>query len=97
MSAFFGDSHDLESPSWGFPFRLRAWLNYNAMFYQTFICFCLSEAKRLCLNQCSWLLDDVEFETFNLFVTQINRNLFVISFPQMFHKTLRYRLARPLE
>ena len=33
----------------------------RAMFYQTFICFCLSEAKRLCLNHCSWLLDDVEF------------------------------------
>ena len=28
-------------------------LNYNAMFYQTFICFCLNEAKRLCLNHCS--------------------------------------------
>ena len=54
---------------------LRAWLNYNAMFYQTFICFCLNEA-----NHDSWLLNDVECETFNLFVTQISRNLIVISF-----------------
>ena len=42
------------------PWFLRAWLNYNVMFYQTFICFCLNEAKRLCLNYCSWLLDDAE-------------------------------------
>ena len=24
------------------------------------ICFCFNEAKRLCLNHCSWLLDDAE-------------------------------------
>ena len=40
---------------------VKAWLHYNAMFYQTFICFCLSEARRLCLNHCSWLLDDVKW------------------------------------
>ena len=39
---------------------VRALLNYNAMFYQTFTSFCLNGAKRACLNHCSWLLDDVE-------------------------------------
>ena len=66
---------------------VRAWLNCNVY---------LHEAKRLCLNRCSWLLNDVECETFNLFVTQISRNFLVISFQYMFHKTLRYRLAKPL-
>ena len=40
------------------------------------------------------MLNDVECETFNLFVMQISRHLFVISFQEMFHKTLRYRLSR---
>ena len=44
------------------------------------IYFCLNKAKRLCLSHCSQLLDDVECATFNLFVTQISRKFFVISF-----------------
>ena len=40
--------------------HLRLWLNCNTMLHQTFICFCLNEAKRLCLNHCSRLLGDVE-------------------------------------
>ena len=31
-------------------FAFRAWLNYNAMFYTTFICFNVSEAKPLCFK-----------------------------------------------
>ena len=31
-----------------------------------------------------------------MFVTQMSNYLFVISFQLTFHKTLRYRLARPL-
>ena len=54
---------------------LRLSLNYNTMLYQTFICLFLNEAKRLCLNHCFRLLDFYECETFNLFVTQISRNL----------------------
>ena len=38
----------------------RAWLNYNAMFYKTFICFHVSEAKPLCFSLCSRMFDDVE-------------------------------------
>ena len=39
--------------------------NDNAMSYQTFICFCLNEAKHCCsLIHCSWFLDDVECERF---------------------------------
>ena len=47
---------------------LMLWLNYNAVLHQTIICFCLNEAKRLCLNHCPRLLNDVECEAFNLFV-----------------------------
>ena len=32
------------------PVPLRFWLKNNAMLHQTFICFCLNEAKRLCLS-----------------------------------------------
>ena len=39
---------------------VRAWLNYNAMFYKTFICFFVSEAKPLCFSLCSQMFDDVE-------------------------------------
>ena len=41
-----------------------------------------------------WTLNDVECTAFNLFVTQESRNLVIISFQQMFHKTLRYCLAK---
>ena len=40
------------------------------------------------------MLNDVEYTTFKMFVTQISNYLFVISFQLMFQKTLRYRLAR---
>ena len=42
------------------------------------------------------MLNDVEYTTFKMFVTQMNNYLFVISFQLMFYETLRYRLARPL-
>ena len=63
--------------------KRRYELTYNAMLHQTFIFFLINEVKCLCMNHCSWFLDDVEYvecETFNLFVKQISRNLFVISF-----------------
>ena len=42
------------------------------------------------------MLNDVEYTTFKMFVTQMSNYLFVISFQLMFYKTLRYRLARAL-
>ena len=39
---------------------VRAWLNGNAMFYETCICFYVSEAKLLCFSVCSQMFDDVE-------------------------------------
>ena len=41
-------------------FVFRAWPNCNAMFYKTFICFYVSEAKPLCFSLCSRMCDDVE-------------------------------------
>ena len=47
------------------------------------------------VHKCLMMLNDVEYTTFNMFVTQMSTYLFVISFEQiMFHKTLRYPLAR---
>ena len=43
------------------------------------------------------MLNDVEYTTFKMFVTQMSNYLFVISFQFMFYKTLRYRLARALD
>ena len=40
------------------------------------------------------MLNDVEYTTFKMFVTQMSNYLFVVSFQLMFYKTLRYRLAR---
>ena len=41
------------------------------------------------------MLNDVEYTTFKMFVTQMSNYLFVISFQLMFYKTLHYCLARP--
>ena len=78
---------------------IRLWLNDKAMFYETSICFYISEAKPLCsVFVHKWLmtLNDVEYTTFKMFVTQMSNYLFVISFQLMFYKTLCYRLARAL-
>ena len=48
------------------------------------------------VHKCLMMLNDVEYTTFKMFVTQMNNYRFVISFQLMFYKTLRYRLARPL-
>ena len=45
------------------------------------------------VNKCLMALNDVEYTTFKMFVTQMSNYLFVISFQLMFYKTLRYRLA----
>ena len=48
------------------------------------------------VHECLMMLNDVEYTTFKMFVTQMSNYLFVISFQLMFYKTLRYRLARAL-
>ena len=48
------------------------------------------------LHKCLMMLNDVEYTTFKMLVTEMSNYLFVISFQLMFHKTLRYRLARAL-
>ena len=46
------------------------------------------------VHRCFMILNDVEYTTFKMFVTQMSNYLFVISFQLMFYKTLHYRLAR---
>ena len=46
------------------------------------------------VHECLVMLNDVEYTTFKMFVTQMGNYLFVNSFQLMFYKTLRYRLAR---
>ena len=48
------------------------------------------------VHECLIMLNDVEYTTFKMFVTQMSNYLFVISFQLMLYKTLRYRLARAL-
>ena len=48
------------------------------------------------VHECLMMLNDVEYTTFKMFVTQMSNYLFVISFQLMFYKTLCYRLARAL-
>ena len=68
--------------------HVRAWLNGNAMFYETFICFSVSEAKPLCFGLCSHVFDDVEYTTFKMIVAQMSNCLFVISFQLKFYALL---------
>ena len=46
------------------------------------------------VHKCLMMLNDVEYTTFKMFVTQMSNYLFVISFQLIFYKSLRYRLAR---
>ena len=48
------------------------------------------------VHKCLMVLNDVQYTTFKMFVTQVNNYLFVISFQLMFYETLRCSLARPL-
>ena len=48
------------------------------------------------VHKCLMVLNDVEHITFKMFVTQMSKYFFVISFQLMFYKTLRCSLARPL-
>ena len=48
------------------------------------------------VHKCLIVLNDVEYTTFKMFVTQMSNYRFVISFQLMFYKTLRYRSARAL-
>ena len=65
------------------------------MFYETFVCFYVREA--VFVHKCLIVLNDVEYTTFKMFVTQMSNYLFLISFHLMFYKTLRCSLARPLQ
>ena len=46
------------------------------------------------VHECLMMMNDVEYATFKMIVTQMSNYLFGISFLLMFYKTLRYRLAR---
>ena len=58
----------------------------------------MSVKQNLCVSvfvhKCLMVLNDVEYATFKMFVTQMSNYLFVISFQLMFYKTLRFSLAR---
>ena len=41
------------------------------------------------VHECWMILNDVEYATFKMIVTQMSNYLFVISFQLMFYKTLR--------
>ena len=48
------------------------------------------------VHKCLMMLNAIEYTTFKMFFRQMSNYLFVISFQLMFHKALRYRLARAL-
>ena len=75
---------------------IRAWLNGNTMFYDTFVCFYVSEAKLLCLSLCSQTFNGIErCWIYKMFVMQMSNYLFVISFQLMFYKALRCSSTSP--
>ena len=68
------------------------------MFYETFVAMSVKQNLFVSafLHKCLMILNDAEYTTFKIFVTQMSNYLFVISFQLMLYKTLRYRLARAL-
>ena len=77
--------------------EFKAWVNGNAMFHDTFICYYVSEANlfvSVFVEKCLMMLKDVKCTAFKMFVTQMSNYFFVISFQLMFYKALRYRFAR---
>ena len=46
------------------------------------------------VHKCLMTLNDTEYTTFKMFVTQMGNYLSVISFRLMFHKTMHHRLVR---
>ena len=46
------------------------------------------------VHKCLMMLNDVEYTTFKICVTQMSNCLFVVSFQLMFHEALCDRLAR---
>ena len=76
---------------------VRAWLKSNTMLYETFLSMSVKQnlSVSVFVHNCLMVLNDVEYATFKMFVTQISNYLFVISFQLMFYKTLRFSLARP--
>ena len=68
------------------------------MFYKTFVSMSVKENLFVSVSvyKCLMILNNVEYTTFKMFVTQMSNYIFVISFQLMFYKTLCYRLARAL-
>ena len=60
---------------------------------------CMSVKQNLSISvfvhKCLMVLNDVDYTSFKMFVTQMSKYLFVISFQLMFYKTLRCSLVRP--
>ena len=48
------------------------------------------------VHKCLMVLNDVEYTTFKIFVTQMSNYVFVIPFQLKFYKTLGGSLPRPL-
>ena len=68
------------------------------MLYETFVCFYISEANlsfSVFVHKCLMVLNDVEYITYKMFVTQMSNYHFVVSFQLMFYKTLHCSLVRP--
>ena len=79
--------------------RLKAWLNGNAMFHETFVSMSVKQKLfvSVFVHKCLMMSNDVEYITFKMFLTQMTNYLSVISFQLMSYETLRYRLARALK
>ena len=68
------------------------------MFYKTFVSMSVKQNLfvPVFVHECLMMLNDVEYATSKMIVTQMSNYLFVISFQLMFYKSLRYCLARAL-
>ena len=61
---------------------VRAWLKSNTMLCEPFLSLSVKQnlSVSVFVHKCLMVLNDVEYATFKMFVTQISNHLFVISF-----------------
>ena len=67
------------------------------MLYETFVSMSVKQnlSVLVFVHKCLIVLNDVEYTTYKMFVTQMSNYHFVISFQPMFYETLRCSLVRP--
>ena len=74
---------------------VRAWLNFNAMLYETFVSMSMQQNLfvSIFVHKSMMMLRDAEYTTFKMFVMQMSNYLFVISFHLRWSETKKLKIS----